>query len=118
MQHDSSNVNSNDSLSEQLIVVDEFDDFETNSNNDYDHKSLYITWNSHAPTIDSVNETFIVRTRRKYKFQPTKFCNNDYNNDDLQNLNDINTVYKNESDECALWRRGTTLIVGDSLIYG
>ena len=111
----SSNVNSNYSASEQLIVIDEFDDFDTNNNNDYDNKSLYSTWNSYPTIIDSLNETFVQHTTRKYELQPAKFCNNanDYINDDLQNLNDINDVYKNELDECALWRRGTTLIVGD-----
>ena len=116
----SSNVNSNYSASEQLIAIDEFDDFDTNNNNDYDNKSLHSTWNSYPTTIDSLNETFVQHTTRKYKLQPTKFCNNanDYINDDLQNLNYINDVYQNELDECALWRRGTTLIVGGSLIYG
>ena len=116
----SSNVNSNYSASEQLIVIDEFDDSDTNNNNDYDNKSLYSTWDSYPTIIDSLNETFVQHTTRKYELQPAKFCNNanDYINDDLQNLNDINDVYKKELDECALWRRGTTLIVGDSLIYG
>ena len=115
----SSNVNSNYSASEQLIAIDEFD-FDTNNNNDYDNKSLHSTWDSYPTIIDSLNETFVQHTTRKYELQPTKFCNNanDYINDDLQNLNYINDVYKNELDECALWRRGTTLIVGDSLIYG
>ena len=69
---------------------------------------------------NSLNKTFVQHITRKYELQPTKFCNdaNDYINDDLQNLNDINDVYKTELDECALWRRGTTLIVGGSLIYG
>ena len=48
MQHDSnndesnysSNVNSNDCLSDQLIVIVEFYDFETNSNEDYDDKKF------------------------------------------------------------------------------
>ena len=46
----SSNVNSN-SASEQLIMINEFDDFETNNNNDYDNKSLYSTCNSYPAII-------------------------------------------------------------------
>ena len=110
----SNNVNRNRNYSaiDQLIVIDEFDDFETNNNNDYDNKSLYSTWNSYPTTTDSLDETFVQHTTRKYELLLTKFCNNanDCSNDDLQNLNHINDVYKNELDECALWRRVTTLI--------
>ena len=67
MERDSSNVNRNYSASEQLIVIDEFDDFETNNNNAYDNKSLYSTWKSYPTTIDSLNETFVQHPTRKYE---------------------------------------------------
>ena len=97
-----------------------------------------ISNNSHPSVIDfSINETFRVEktitdsTLNEYR-PISNYDGSNHGNSYTQHANDKSntlpnhhnedkceiTVYQTELNEKACWKRGTTLIIGDSMIYG
>ena len=72
------------------------------------------SWNSITTTIDPVMDTTI-NQNTSAAFQD---INNKYNEFKGNNNVDIINVYEHELNASALWKRGTILIIGDSMLYG